>query len=431
MALLSTRKKEDRQKLQTLEKWHEGTVVIDDFHRLDESLRQQIVDYLKYLADTEPEAKKLVITGIPHTRQKLVNLAFDLATRIDVFDLGRVEDDIVQRMIEKGEEALNINFDRKSEIVRAASGSLNIAQYICYNICSSEDVLQTFQGTQRLSIRCDVGVAVADVLKDLSMKFDEPLRCFAALGGHKNAIALRLLEELARCEDGFLSLPDLRSKRPDLATGISRFINEQWIDTLYQNHPDSRRQFFFDRMGAALVADDPQLIFYLGRTSLSQLAKEVGKVASLAQRKVFISYSHQDAKWLKRLQVHLKPLEQEGIIDLWDDTKIAAGTLWQDKIQEALETARVALVLVSADFLASDFIVEHELPKLLSRAVSGGTTIIPIILSPCLFNKSGLAIFQAANPPNKSLSDLDHTRQERVLMHVAEAVSKRLETEEA
>lgn len=85
-------------------------------------------------------------------------------------------------------------------------------------------------------------------------------------------------------------------------------------------------------------------------------------MASSDQRKVFVSYSHRDAKWLRRLQVHLKPLEQEDIIDLWADTKIPPGAVWQDKIQEALDTANVALVLVSADFLASDFIKKHELP---------------------------------------------------------------------
>jgi len=131
---------------------------------------------------------------------------------------------------------------------------------------------------------------------------------------------------------------------------------------------------------------------------------ETDKRVPPAQQKVFISYSHKDAKWLERLRVHLTPLEREGIIDLWDDTKIVAGARWKEAISEALEAAKVAITLVSADFLASDFIAKHELPKLLSRAADGGTVILPIIISPCLFNETGLKIFQTVNPPDKPLS---------------------------
>ena len=161
---------------------------------------------------------------------------------------------------------------------------------------------------------------------------------------------------------------------------------------------------------------------------LSQISKDIveSKKAAPARRKVFITYNHKDARWLERLHVHLAPIEREGMIDLWDDTKIAIGTPWQAAIQEALETAKVAIALVSADFLASDFIIQYELPKLLSRAASSGLIIIPLIVSPCLFTRSWLSTFQAANDPNRPLSSMTVAEREKILMNLAKNIEKRL-----
>src|SRR2546421_13107936 len=88
--------------------------------------------------------------------------------------------------------------------------------------------------------------------------------------------------------------------------------------------------------------------------------------------KVFISYSHKDVKWLERLKVHLRPLIREQEIEIWDDTMIALGSTWQKDIQRAIASAKVAILLISADFEASDFIAANELPPLLKAAQSDG-----------------------------------------------------------
>jgi len=138
---------------------------------------------------------------------------------------------------------------------------------------------------------------------------------------------------------------------------------------------------------------------------------------------VFISYSHQDSRWLERLQVHIKPLERKGLIDRWDDTRIVAGQDWQAEIEQALGSARVAVLLVSADFLASDFIQDEELPSLLEAAEQAGATILPLVVAPCLFiDTPGLARFQALNDPAKPLSGLTKPRQEAVLRDAAKAI---------
>ena len=141
------------------------------------------------------------------------------------------------------------------------------------------------------------------------------------------------------------------------------------------------------------------------------------------RNKVFVSYSHNEGDWLKKVQTHLKVLEHLGIeVDLWDDTKIKAGDKWRDEIENALAKTKVAILLVSTDFLASDFIAKDELPPLLKAAENEGATILPVIVKPSLFNRSKLTEFQAVNDPSKPLSSLSESEQEQVFVDLANRI---------
>lgn len=144
---------------------------------------------------------------------------------------------------------------------------------------------------------------------------------------------------------------------------------------------------------------------------------------SHGRTKVFISYSHKDKAWLERLHVHLRPLERDGRVEHWDDTRIKAGGRWREEIAEALTTTKVAVLLVSADFLASDFIVTEELPPLLSAAKKEGAVILPVILNHSRFMSfASLSQFQAVNDPLKPLAALKKAEPEAVFVKVSEVI---------
>lgn len=141
------------------------------------------------------------------------------------------------------------------------------------------------------------------------------------------------------------------------------------------------------------------------------------------RKKVFISYSHKDGKWLERLRVHITDLERRGLVEVWDDTKIQPGAEWRQEIDNALASASVAVLLVSADFIASNFIAENELPPLLAAAEKKGVVILPLIIGPSLFETiESLARFQSINSPSKPLIGLSKVKQEACLVKLSRTI---------
>ncbi|WP_052707039.1 TIR domain-containing protein [Teredinibacter turnerae] len=139
--------------------------------------------------------------------------------------------------------------------------------------------------------------------------------------------------------------------------------------------------------------------------------------------KIFISYSHRDKTYLDRLMTHLRPLQKQGLIDAWADTRLQAGDKWKKEIENALKDSRVAILLISADFLASDFIIDNELPPLLQRAENKGTTIIPVILKPCRFLRDrNLREFHSVNIPDEPISIMNENERELTYDTVAQRI---------
>lgn len=160
--------------------------------------------------------------------------------------------------------------------------------------------------------------------------------------------------------------------------------------------------------------------------SLHPAAAPAGVSGALPKpRTVFISYSHADAEYLHRILVHLRPLEVARLIDPWSDTKIRAGDRWRDEIRSALANPVAAVLLVSADFLASDFIITDELPPLLAAADRRGTRIIPIVVKPCGFLRhKGLAQFQALNDASKPVIRMNEADREDLYAQLAELIER-------
>lgn len=148
---------------------------------------------------------------------------------------------------------------------------------------------------------------------------------------------------------------------------------------------------------------------------------------SQPQTKIFVSYSQSDRKWLERLLGMLTPMVRKDTIDTWDDSKILPGSKWYEEIKKAIASAQIALLLVSVDFLASDFIMEDEL-VLLHEAEKHGLTIHWIAVGYTLYQETEFAESQALNNPAKPLSSFSGSKLEKELMSICKKIKKLIDS---
>jgi hypothetical protein len=123
---------------------------------------------------------------------------------------------------------------------------------------------------------------------------------------------------------------------------------------------------------------------------------------------MFFSYSHKDEKLRDKLVNHLAQLKNEGILRDWHDRKISAGIEWHGQINGHLNSAHIILLLVSSDFLASQYIHDVEVKRAMERHEAGEARVIPVILRPCDWHSARFGKLQALPTDGKPITKWDN-----------------------
>jgi hypothetical protein len=172
----------------------------------------------------------------------------------------------------------------------------------------------------------------------------------------------------------------------------------------------------------ASVADIPSFSIETSSPAVPIGAPKPGSTP--VRSSIFVSYSHKDKEWLERLHNMLRPMVRGNVIRLWDDTRIHTGNNWRRGIDQALLSAKVGVILVSPNFLASDFIANVELPYLLQAAEREGLQICWALLSECLYETTRLTEFQAAHNIETPLDTLNEAQRNVALAKIARDIKQ-------
>lgn len=142
---------------------------------------------------------------------------------------------------------------------------------------------------------------------------------------------------------------------------------------------------------------------------------------------IFFCYAHEDEPLLNKLKVQLKPLQRQGLIDVWYDRDISAGTEWEREIDKHLNTAQIILLLVSPDFMDSDYCYSVEMKRAIERHNQGDACVIPVILRPVYWQGSPFGKLQSLSTNTLPVTDPVWHNMDRAFFNVSEGIREVVE----
>jgi hypothetical protein len=279
---LSARKAEDRALIAELPSMTAiGTVLIDDFHRLDDGVKHCVADYLKTLADEETPNSKLLVVGINKAGDSLVRFAADLNNRIDTIRFETNPEERVEELVSKGEKALNVAINTRSDIVVDAHGSFHIAQMICRETCLAGGILE--RSERLVELRVSLEVVRERVLDELGRAFFEPSRKLATgprLRREGRAPYLHILHWLAQSDDWSLQLDHALAVHPEHRGSVGQLIEKGYLEEYLKNNPDLDAVIHYDPSTRLLSIEDPKFLYFLRNLIWNKFARQVGFIST-------------------------------------------------------------------------------------------------------------------------------------------------------
>ena len=285
-----------------------GTVIIDDFHRLNDATKAQIADLLKVTADIEDYGRKLVIIGINEAGRALIKSSPDLSNRIDVIRFEIEPDSKIDELIRAGEEALNVEIDARDLIVEKSRGSFYLAQLLCTDACIMASVLE--RPPNKTVVNSSFAAIQRRVVDRQKERFGDTLRSFARgtkfrPGGR--APYLHILKWLSESDSWGISVPDEMRKHPTEKASVSVVLEAGYLQSL-TNSPAIAEILHFDPDAKILAVENPMLIFYLRNISWPKFVQDVGftKVDYSQNYDFALSFAGEDRSYAEHLRNSLE-----------------------------------------------------------------------------------------------------------------------------
>lgn len=389
---LSARRKGDIEFIKTLsEQLPLGTVLIDDFHRLPSESKKDIADLMKALADESAAHSKLIVIGITNAGHSLVAFGKDLANRIEVIPFEANPQHKIEELLAKGEDALNIRFNIKDEIVTAAQGSFYIAQMLAYETCIRSNILQAQPSREETAESFEA--VKAQVMAVLSRSFRDTAVAFARgtkLRREGRAPYLHLLYWVSQSNSWSVNTDREIDRHPAQRGSVSQVVTKGFLEELIAESADIQRVIHFYKVSRTLVIQDPQFVFYIRNLSWPRFAEEVGFVSiEFPSRYDFaLSFAGPDRDIAEALFNDLHEHELEVFYDKYEQHRILAADVEEYLAPIYASDAELVVCILGPEYPKRVW-TKFESDQFKERFGQG--EVIPVVL-----NTAPLGVFDSA-----------------------------------
>lgn len=379
---LSARKKEDIQLIHELpSQLPFGTVLIDDFHRLDDASKQEIADLMKTLADEGSSHSKLIVLGITNAGQSLISFGKDLANRIEIIPFEANPEYKIEELLVKGQEALNVTINIAEEISKDAQGSFYIAQMLAYHACLRAEILKT-EDAARLTAESYESVK-GHVMTMMARSFHDTAIAFARgtkLRREGRAPYLHLLYWLSQSKNWSINAEREADRHPEQRGSVSQVVSKGFLKDLIDSSGDIQRVLHFDSVNSTLIVQDPQFVFYIRNLSWPQFADEVGFVSlEFPSRYDFaLSFAGADRDIAEALFNALQENELEVFYDRNEQHRILAADVEEYLTPIYASDAQLVICILGPDYPKRVW-TKFESDQFKQRFKSG--EVVPVVLS--------------------------------------------------
>jgi hypothetical protein len=368
-----------------------GTVLVDDFHRLDDDVKREIADLMKTLADESAEHSMLIVLGITNAGKSLILFGRDLANRVEVIPFEANPDHRIEELIAKGEKALNVAINIRDELISAAQGSFYIAQMLAYHTCIRCNVLEASEALATTtesyeSIRAHVTSALARSFHDTAIAFARGTK----LRREGRAPYLHLLHWISQSQTWSINADREADRHPEQRGSVSQVVHKGFLKELIDASEDIQRVLHFEPISCTLVVQDPQFVYYIRNLSWPQFAEEVGFVSlDFPSRYDFaLSFAGSDRDIAEAIFHALQERELEVFYDRNEQHRILAEDVEEYLAPIYASDAQLVICILGTDYPKRVW-TKFESDQFKQRFKSG--EVIPIVLS-----NAPLGIFDSA-----------------------------------
>mgnify|MGYP000928406753 CR=1 FL=1 len=417
--LLNARDESDGGVIRRLPEGVSGTVVIDEFHRLDKDQKDALANLMKIEADRDGSNLKIVIVGINDAGRSLIDSSPDLTYRVEFIRFGMEPDERIDELIRKGESALNVDIRSRRSIIENAQGSFYIAQTLCYYACMESEISEKNDSVREVNIPYDKIEEIA--LEKNHITFGEVVREFARGPKFQRAGMApyyHILKWITESPTWSLNVAEEMKKHPTEKQSVANVLKNGLVSLCKRE--SIVKYLHYDKDTRVLSLENPMLGYYLKSIEWKKFARDVGFINVDRDKEfdVALTFAGEDRPFVEKLKECLKRLDYSVFYD-FDQQHNILGQDVEDYLSPIYSKKCRYVVVVVGEEYGNKHWTRLEYQKFCDRIGAGEVLVVRSKKVPHSFTDELSGIGSLSYDPDEDL------RKEA--RRVAKVISEKLE----